>query len=122
MSEPAVVADTSALIHLMDGHPDAEQWILGREVNISVATEIELRTISNLRRSSKAIIERTLALCSVWDIGPIIKDRCIEFRSTYKLKLADALIAATAASLNLPLVTSDQDFKKLKNELDMVFI
>jgi predicted nucleic acid-binding protein len=120
MSEPAVVADTSVLIHFMKGHPHAEQLILGREVNISVATEIVLRTISNLRSSSKVIIERTLALCAVWDISPIIKDRCIQFRSTYKLKLADALIAATAASLNIPLVTSDTDFKRLKNELDLV--
>lgn len=122
MSESALVADTSVLIHFMEGHPDAGRWILGREVNISVATEIELRTISNLRLSSKAVIVRTLALCSVWDISPIIKDRCIEFRSTHKLKLADALIAATAASLDLPLVTTDQDFKRLKNELNLVFI
>ena len=55
----------------------------------------------------------------IWDISPSIKEQCIHFRSRYRMKLADALVAATAASLNLPLLTSDNDFIKLKNDLDV---
>ena len=37
------------------------------------------------------------------------------------MKLPDAIIAATAIKYNLPLVTSDSDFKKVSN-LDLVLI
>jgi predicted nucleic acid-binding protein len=119
MSDQALVADTSALIHLMEGHAEAGRWMLEKEVHISVATEIELRTMSAIKRNASEVIQRTLAMCSIWDISPSIKDRCIHFRSTHRLKLADALVAATAASLNLPLLTSDKDFSKLKGVLDV---
>lgn len=117
MSETALVADTSALIHFMEGHAEAGKYLLNREVHISVATEIELRTMGAIKRNAREVIERTLAMCSIWDISPSIKDQCIHFRSKYRLKLADALVAATAASLNLPLLTSDKDFAKLKDAL-----
>ena len=117
MSETALVADTSALIHFMEGHAEAGKWLLNCEVHISVATEIELRTMGAIKRNARDVIERTHAMCSIWDISPSIKDQCIHFRSVHRLKLADALVAATAASLNLPLLTSDSDFNKLKNEM-----
>jgi hypothetical protein len=119
MSDSAWVADTSALIHFMEGHAEAGSLLLGHEVHISVATEIELRTMGSIKRNARDVIERTLAMCSIWDISPSIKEQCIHFRSEYRMKLADALVAATAASLNLPLLTSDRDFNKLKNDLDV---
>ena len=119
MSDSAWVADTSALIHFMEGHAEAGRLLLGHEVHISVATEIELRTMGSIKRNARDVIERTLAMCSIWDISPSIKEQCIHFRSRYRMKLADALVAATAASLNLPLLTSDNDFNKLKNDLDV---
>jgi len=122
MNDKAFVADTSALIHFMEGHKLAGEWIMGNTIHISVATEIELRTMSAIKRNAKEVIDRTLALCSIWDISPSIKDRCIEFRSTHRLKLADALIAATASSLNLPLLTSDKGFNKLKSEVEVVLL
>ncbi len=117
MSERALVADTSALIHFMEGYPPAEKLLLGAEVHISVVTEIELLTMSAIKRTSAEVIERTLAQCSIWDVGPAIKDHCIRLRSAHRLKLADALIAATAASLSLPLATSDKGFARLKDDL-----
>jgi len=119
MSEPALVADTSMLIHFMEGNAEAGDLLLGREIHISVATEIELRTMGAIKRNAKDVITRTLGMCSIWDISPSIKDQCVHFRSAYRQKLADALVAATAASLDLPLLTSDRDFKKLKGAIDV---
>lgn len=92
---------------------------MGREVHISVATEIELRTMSAIKKAARPVIDRTMAICSIWDISPSIKEQCIHFRSAHRMKLADALIAATAASLNLPLVTADKDFKRLKEVVEI---
>ncbi|MEO8067165.1 MAG: PIN domain-containing protein [Flavobacteriales bacterium] len=46
----------------------------------------------------------------------------MRLRSVHRLKLADALIAATATSLNLPLVTSDKGFARLKDEVDLKWL
>lgn len=119
MSDHAIVADTSVLIHFMEGQQQAGEWLLGREVHISVATEIELLTMGATKRNAYEVIAETLAACSIWDISPSIKERCVWLRSTYRLKLADSLVAATAATLNMPLVTTDKDFKRLKEVLDV---
>ncbi|MCO6483587.1 MAG: PIN domain-containing protein [Flavobacteriales bacterium] len=119
MNDPAIVADTSVLIHFLEGQVAAGDWLLGREVHVSIVTEIELRTIASVKKNADFAVARMLASCSIWDISPSIKERCIWLRSNYRLKLADALIAATAASLNMPLVTADKDFKRLKEVVDV---
>jgi len=42
-------------------------------------------------------------------------------KQKYTLKASDAIIAATAKSFNLPLVTADKDFKKIK-DADIVIL
>ncbi|MBK6628735.1 MAG: PIN domain-containing protein [Flavobacteriales bacterium] len=51
-----------------------------------------------------------------------IKDQCIRLRSEYRMKLADALIGATAISLGLPLITADKGFKRLDHELHVIVL
>jgi predicted nucleic acid-binding protein len=48
-----------------------------------------------------------------------IRERYIEVRKKYHLKLADAIIAATAIASDIPLITSDKQFKTVK-ELKLV--
>lgn len=122
MNDRAIVADTSVLIHFLEGNPEAREWLLGREVHISIATEIELLTMGRTKRNALEVITRTLALCYVWDISPLIKEHCIWLRSEYRMKLADALVAATATSLNMQLLTADRDFMRLKDVVDLNFI
>ena len=68
------------------------------------------------------MIHRTLSYCSIWDVGPAIKDHCVRLRSQYRMKLADALIAATPVSLGLPLVTSDKGLDRVKGELELRWV
>ena len=48
-----------------------------------------------------------------------LKNKIIEIRNTYRLKLPDAIIAATAIINNAILVTADNDFKRVK-ELELM--
>ena len=50
-----------------------------------------------------------------------LKNKIIEIRNTYRLKLPDAIIAASALINNAILVTADNDFKKVK-ELELILI
>jgi len=43
-----------------------------------------------------------------------IKSEYKSLRKSYKLKLADSIIAATALALDIPLMTADKQFKVIK--------
>ena len=50
-----------------------------------------------------------------------IKIVCIKIRQQYKLKVPDAIIAATAIVYKIPLISSDCDFEKIK-EINLILI
>ncbi len=53
------------------------------------------------------------------DVNPSIKQIAAALRRAHGMKLADALVAATALHLNIPLLTADGGFERLKGELDI---
>lgn len=46
-----------------------------------------------------------------------IMDEAIRLRKTYRLKIPDAIVAATALTQQLPLLTADTDFERIKDEV-----
>ena len=59
-------------------------------------------------------IEALLKSCLIVSINNDIKERYVEIRKKYHLKLPDAIIAATAISMDIPLITSDKQFGTVK--------
>lgn len=57
--------------------------------------------------------------CLVVSLDEGIKEKYVAIRRKYHLKLADAIIAATAIAAGIPLITSDKQFKTVK-ELQLV--
>jgi predicted nucleic acid-binding protein len=64
-------------------------------------------------------INAILSECLIISMNSGIKEKYIEIRKKYHLKLADAIIAATAIASDIPLITSDKQFKTVK-ELKLV--
>lgn len=56
------------------------------------------------------------------DIGRAIRDFAAWLKRTYKLKLPDAVIAATAKNLNIPLLTRDKGFNKIAHLIEVRLI
>lgn len=58
-----------------------------------------------------------------WSIGwnEEIKLETIRLRKNYKIKLPDAIIAATAIANDIPLVSADIGFSQIK-ELDLILL
>jgi len=65
-------------------------------------------------------IEAFLKSCLIVSINNDIKERYEEILKQYHLKLPDAIIAATAVSINIPLITSDKQFATVK-EVKLVY-
>jgi hypothetical protein len=112
--------DTNAIIYYQKRDPRVVpvlREILGdptTSVYVSTITEAELFSFPNLSDEEKEIIDNILQTVSL--IPPISQIARItgDIRATYRLKLADSFIAATAFFTGSTLLTRNvKDFKKI---------
>ena len=115
MNGISIMCDTNPLIYLLDGNKDIAQFLDNKQLYISVITELELFGKQNLSTHDSELIESLIGNCFVIDIEPEIKRIYKEIKQQYTIKLPDAIIAATALYLDLPLLTFDHDFKDVTN-------
>lgn len=59
--------------------------------------------------------------CNEISLTDEIKENTIEIRKKYKIKLPDAIVAASAIVNNLPLITADKGFNQIE-ELNLKLI
>jgi len=76
-------------------------------------------TVLKYGSKKETIINDLLNQCVIIDINDDIKSRTIQLRKKRNLKLPDCIIIASALYLNLPLITSDEDFKKAE-EINLI--
>ncbi len=113
MSGSEFVFDTNIFLYLQSGNKDLIEIFNESSIFISVITELELLGYKGMDDSAKRELERSLRSCFIVDIEGPIKPIAIELRKLHNLKLPDAIIAATAIHLQLPLITADKDFGKI---------
>jgi predicted nucleic acid-binding protein len=107
--------DTNAVLDFMGKKlPAKSQYflseIIDNEINISAINKIELLGFS--------FVEQTLidfvSFAQVYPIDNETIDKSIDLRKKYKIKLPDAIIAATAIIYNFTLITHNvKDFQKI---------
>lgn len=115
-AEPLVV-DTNVLIPHWNGDPRTTSILDGAVLHASFITEIKVLGFHGYTDAERSKVAKDLQGIRIIDLENGIKSEAIRLRSTYRLRLADALVAATAAVLNIPLVTEDKHFRKLKEEI-----
>ena len=86
---------------------------------VSVVTKMELLGFNFTSIDEQTIMETFINNCNVIDINNDIVAKTISIRKTKKIKLPDAIIAATAIVGNFTLITSDPDFKNI-SELKVI--
>ena len=106
------LADTNALIYLLSGNSCMEPFLTSR-LGGSVISEMELLSFSDISEEEDHLIREYLNHCFLLPLDDSIKERTIALRKKYKIKLPDAIIAATAVEQNLPLLSADQGFEKI---------
>mgnify|MGYP003420353896 CR=1 FL=1 len=112
MSGNSFVADTNAILYLLNGNPCMKEY-LKTQLFVSIITEMELLGYSQLSDNDKNVLEKFLSCCSIENISIEIKCKTIELRKKYNIKLPDAIIASTAIVKNLPLLSADNVFSKI---------
>jgi predicted nucleic acid-binding protein len=87
--------------------------IFNTDFNISVIVEIEALGY-NEEVSKMQLLEKFLALANVIPLDKTVTKKTIELRKSRKLKLGDAIIAATALVYDLTIITRNtSDFKNV---------
>lgn len=106
--------DTNCFIYLLNENPlivsfAQEEWAF------SYITEIELLSKKNLDENEDFLIRSMLSTCYKVEHNQQISEIAIKLKRENNIKLPDAIIAASAQLLRLPLLTADKDFSKIKN-------
>jgi predicted nucleic acid-binding protein len=105
LMQPLILFDTNIVLYFLGGKlvnplPSGNYYI-------SVITEMELLSYPTLSSDEEKRIISFLNKITVVGIEKNIKNLTISLRKQYKLKLADAIIVATAQSLSATLLTND---------------
>ncbi len=120
-AEPLLV-DTNILIHHWNGNPRTIRLLDGALIHISFVTEIEILGYHGYTADERAKVIADMGFIRIIDMDAGIKAVAIDLCAQYRMKLADAIIAATAIQSGIPMVTEDNHFKKLKAELDLIML
>lgn len=119
MSGDRLCVDSNIIIYTLGGKHELADRVLGCTVLLSVIAEIEAFSYPGLSKVERGRVADYVGRCTVVGLGERVKEEAIRIRSMYKLKLPDAIIAATAIALDAPLLSADKVFEKLKSELDL---
>jgi len=112
--------DTNSILYYLKKHKNLSDFFIsiiqGSEpVSLSVVNKIELLSYSGLQEEDEKQIKEFIQDFKMRELDDEIVDKTIEVRKKYKLKLPDAIIAATAMINNLILVTHNKkDFKEIR--------
>ncbi|WP_446397800.1 type II toxin-antitoxin system VapC family toxin [Coleofasciculus sp. E1-EBD-02] len=105
LTQNLIVLDTNVVLYFLGGR--LTNPLPSGQYFVSVITEIELLSYPSLSSDEEVQIRDFLAKLTVVELESSIKDLAITFRKQYKLRLPDAIIAATAQVLNATLFTND---------------
>lgn len=113
MSGNNILLDTNIVLYLLNGEETLIPLLEEKNLFLSFITQLELLGARYLKPNDILQIKQFISECTVIDITPGIKEFAINIRQNYTIKLPDCIIIATSLWLNMPLITADQDFKKI---------
>ena len=89
--------------------------IIDEQFYISVINKIELLGFSDITEIEELKFQELINAADILDLDGDIVNRTIELRKKYKIKLPDAIIAATALENELTIITHNtKDFNKIE--------
>ena len=105
--------DTNAIIYLLAGNSCMEDY-LSSNFALSIISKMEVLSFNNISIKEEYIINNFLNECNIINLNNLIVDTTIILRKNYKIKIPDAIVAATSIYCDVPLITADKGFSKIK--------
>lgn len=104
--------DTNFVLGMLKSTPEvlavvSTKGLMARQCAVSAVTRMELLGYPGITGAEDALIRQRLAQFTYLPISTAIEDKAIELRRSHRVKLPDALIAATALCHGLEVLTMD---------------
>jgi hypothetical protein len=117
MSGKRYLLDTNAIVCLLRGENTLQQRLQSAEwVGISILSQIEFLAFPNLSENDRRIFQEFsdgVDVVGLERAERALIDRIVSLRAQYRLKLPDAIIAATALERDATLITDDRQLRML---------
>ena len=113
MSGIDYLADTNAILYFLSGNECMKPFVSSRFA-FSVINEMELLSYPKITADEEKEIRGFLDGSAFIGLTDSIKERTIQIRRTYNIKLPDAIVAATAIENDMTLITADTGFEAIK--------
>lgn len=121
-----ILFDSNAIIYASQGLIDIEKLLTERaSCYASMVTFIEVYSFNFTDPTEKRVIDRIIDEIEIIDLNRNIADLAIDYRKSKvkKIKLPDAVILATARSVNADLITNNlKDFENVDTSVNIINI
>jgi predicted nucleic acid-binding protein len=111
-----MLVDTSIFISLLQGNRKIAELLSGKILFYSFISEIELLGVSGISSAQQQIVKDVLKNCVRIGYSETTGEKTIAIKQKKKIKIPDAIIAASAIEHDIALFTADKDFASI-NEL-----
>ena len=117
--------DNNAIIQLLKGNAELVALVSNADfLATSIIAELEYFSFSDLLENDISLYRTFRSRIRIYDVpsdDPILTHMVTEARKNFKLKLPDAIIAATARANGLAVLTADDHFKPLTDPWQVCF-
>lgn len=119
---PGYLLDTNAVIYFFDGEEKVSSLVLNpdNQVAVSFISKIELLCFETEDADILTNIAQFLTEIEIHYLDDEILSTAIEYRKKLKLKVPDAIIAATAKRHNMTLITADKALIQKIGDLQII--
>ena len=113
--------DTNTIIYYLKGGFSSNGMkmiggVVDNQPSISIITKIELLGFNAPNAKEQEFTKKFVKACYIFNLNETVIDQTIVLRKQYKIKIPDAVIAATAMVYSLTLITHNTgDFNKIAN-------
>ncbi len=108
--------DSNSIIDFCNGKMPVggKELLLGIEPEMSIITNIELFATKDISEQEYLLLKKFVAIAIVHPVNTDLIQNTIDIRQNHKIKLPDAIIAATALTYGLTLISRNtKDFKNV---------
>ena len=121
MNKDIVLLDSNIVFYALKNNPTVYSFVNEKRLAISFVTEIELLDWKEIKSADRSLIADFLKQCLYIDYNYQLRLQTISLKQKYNLKLGDAFIAATSIEFDIPLISADKEFSRIK-ELNFILI
>lgn len=119
MSGSRFLLDTNIVLHVLKGNEGLNNLLDDQDLYLTQISQLELLSYPKITEAETLSIQRFIAQMPIVEINATIMQETIRLRKTYNIGLPDAIIAASALFLDIPLITTDKGFKRVEQEIEL---